>query len=266
MPRGKMGYNTTVGTTVSYQFIHQRGHRAAELTLPEISGGLMHLFGLRGRRPVGFMAGCFGIPEDRVLSVRQLHGDSIRIVGSSGDKGGIESDRALPEGDRGYDALITDRKGYAITVRTADCLPILMWDEHRRAVAAIHAGWRGSLKAIASKTVMTLGAKFGIHPRDIWVGIGPAIGPCCYEVDGPVLEPLQKEFEYWRQVVREKENGKAMLDLAALNIRQLTASGVALDQIAATGLCTYCHPERFESFRREGRTGGGMINGIMICA
>jgi len=261
-----MEYNTAVGTTVSYQLIHQGGHRAAELTLPEISGGLMHLFGLRGRRPVGFMAGFFGIPEEQVLSVRQLHGDSIRIVGSSGDEGGSESDRAVPAGAPGYDALITDRKGFAITVRTADCLPILMWDEHRRAVAAIHAGWRGSLKAIASKTVMTLGAKFGIHPRDIWVGIGPAIGPCCYEIDRLVLEPLQKQFEYWRQVVREKENGRAMLDLTALNIRQMTASGVALDRIAATGLCTSCHPERFESFRREGRTGGGMVNGIMICA
>lgn len=244
------------GTAVSFQFIEEQGHRALALPAPGQNGGVRHLFGLRGPRPVEILAKHFGVRETGILSVRQVHGDSIWVIVAPGDE---------DISDRACDALVTNRKGLAITVRTADCLPILIWDETQKVVAAVHAGWRGSLKAIASKTVLTMRTSFGCHPDDLWVGIGPAIGPCCYEVDGPVLGPLRKEFEYWKDIVREKGGDKGMLDLAGLNRRQLIASGVPSDRIAVVDACTFCHAERFYSYRRDGHSAGGMINGIMIC-
>jgi purine-nucleoside/S-methyl-5'-thioadenosine phosphorylase / adenosine deaminase len=255
-----MVYETSVG----YHIIEEAGHRALELNISGPDAGARHLFGLRGGRPIEFLAERFGIPKDRVVSVRQVHGDSIRVVDASTENGRPSRPSAQRAQNQAYDALITDRKGIAITVRTADCLPILIWDPERKVAAAVHAGWRGSLKAIATKTVLTMRSSFGSRPEDLWVGIGPAIGPCCYEVDGPVLEPLKEEFEYWKDVVRLKENGKGMLDLAGWNARQLTAAGVPSERLTLAGVCTFCHPERFYSYRRQGETAGGMISGIMI--
>jgi YfiH family protein len=241
---------------VEFQIIEVEGHRVLELPVPSQNSGVRHLFGLRGPRPVEILAKRFAIRETGILSVRQVHGDSIWVIGASEKEGAS---------DRVCDALVTNRKGVAITVRTADCLPILIWDETRKVVAAVHAGWRGSLKEIAPKTILMMGSSFGCRPDDLWVGIGPAIGPCCYEVDGPVLGPLRKGFEYWKDVVREKGGDKGMLDLAGLNLRQLIASGVSSARIAVVDACTFCHPERFYSYRRDGHSAGGMINGIMIC-
>ncbi|HUK56708.1 MAG TPA: peptidoglycan editing factor PgeF [Nitrospiria bacterium] len=243
---------------MSFHVLEIEGHRALELPAPDRNPPWRALFGLRGPRPLEILRGQFNLQKDGVASVRQVHGDSIWVIDSA-----PSAVSSVPE--READAMITNRAGLAITVRTADCLPILIWDGVRRVVAAVHAGWRGSLKAIASKTVETMGSSFGSRPGDLWVGIGPAIGPCCYEVDGPVLDPLRERFEYWKQVVREKGNGRAMLDLVGLNVRQLTASGVAPGGIIAAGACTVCHPERFYSYRRDGNASGGMISGIMIC-
>lgn len=217
------------------------------------------VFGLRGPRPMEILAKHFGLQKNQIATVRQVHGNSIWVIDAA-----RTSDPSVPE--READAMITNRIGLAITVRTADCLPILIWDEVKAVVAAVHAGWRGSLGAIASKTVLTMRSSFGSDPKSLWVGIGPAIGPCCYEVNGPVLKPLRERFEYWSEVVMEKGNGKGMLDLEGLNVRQLTASGVLPERITVAGACTFCHPERFYSYRRDGDSSGGMINGIMIGA
>lgn len=220
--------------------------------------GIRHLFGLRGPRSLEILAGYFGVREDRIISIRQVHGDSILVIDASSDEGTVEA--AGQDGD----AVVTNDPGVVLTVRTADCLPILIWDAEKNAVGAIHAGWRGSLKAVASKAVSSLQAAFGSRPRDLRVGIGPAAGPCCYEVDRPVLELLRERFDFWRDVVREKGNGKGMLDLPGLNVRQLVGAGVSPDRIEAADACTVCHSERFYSFRRDGTASGGMLSGIMI--
>lgn len=247
------------GTRVSFHAIEIEGHRAVEWPGPGRNPPWRAVFGLRGPHPTEILAKHFGLRQDQIATVRQVHGDSIWVIDASQTPG--------PSGpEREADAVITDRAGLAIAVRTADCLPILIWDEVKEVVAAVHAGWRGSLNAIASKTVLTMRASFESDPKSLWVGIGPAIGPCCYEVNGAVLKPLRDRFEYWREVVREKENGKGMLDLAGLNVLQLTASGVSPERITVAGACTFCHPERFYSYRRDGDSAGRMINGIMIGA
>ena len=235
----------------SLQPLEEQGHRGLQLSVLVQSPGVRHLFGLRGSRPLEVLAEYFGVRHDQVATIRQVHGDSIWVTDS-------------PAGGD-YDAVVTNRPGLVITVRTADCLPILIWDEHQKVVAAVHAGWRGSLKAIASKTVFMMQSHFGSRPQDLLVGIGPAVGPCCYEVDGPVLRPLRERFDFWREVVRQKGPDKGMLDLPALNVRQLIGSGVPSERITVAGACTVCHPERFQSYRRDGHSGNGMISGIMVC-
>jgi YfiH family protein len=246
-------------TAVSFQVIVKEGHRAVEL--PALAGGRKWraVFGLRGPRPMENLAKHFGLQRNQIVTVHQVHGDSIWVIDAA--------QAYNPSGpEREADAMITNRTGMAITVRTADCLPILIGDDVKKVVAAVHAGWRGSLNAIASKTVLKMRSSFGSDPKNLWVGIGPAIGPCCYEVNGPVLKPLRERFEYWSEVVMEKGNGKGMLDLAGLNARQLTASGVSPNRITVANACTFCHPEGFYSYRRDGDSSGGMINGIMIGA
>jgi YfiH family protein len=246
-------------TAVSFHLIVKEGHRAVELPGLAEDRKWRAVFGLRGPHPMEFLAKHFGVQQNQIATVRQVHGDSIWVINASQTPG--------PSGpEREADAIITNRAGLAITVRTADCLPILIWDEVKEVVGAVHAGWRGSLNAIASKTVLTMRSSFECDPKSLWVGIGPAIGPCCYEVNGSVLKPLRDRFEYWRKVVVEKGSGKGMLDLAGLNVRQLTASGVSPERITVAGACTFCHPERFYSYRRDGDSSGRMINGIMIGA
>lgn len=254
------------------QLIQWSDYRAAELRSfgREASGQrpkVGHLFGLRGAWPMRFLAGHFGVGEDQIASVNQVHGDSAWVIDSS-NPGGLAGEIIPGEGDmsRDHDALISNRRGVVLVIRTADCLPILIWDARRQVIGAVHAGWRGSLKAIARKTIGLMQSRFGSRPEDLQVGIGPAAGACCYEVDGPVLEPLRGEVDFWREIVREKEPGKGMLDLAGLNVRQLVRAGVPADRIAVADVCTICHPERFASYRRDGRSGDRMLSAIVVHA
>jgi purine-nucleoside/S-methyl-5'-thioadenosine phosphorylase / adenosine deaminase len=155
------------------------------------------------------------------------------------------------EGAGEGDALISDRAGVTVGVRTADCVPILLVDPSIPAVAAIHAGWRGSAENIASKAVRCLADEWHTLPGNLRAAIGPAIGVCCYEVG---LE-VAKQFEQWIPVTENRH-----LDLPAINERQLRAAGVA--DIWKSGECTFCAPDRFFSFRREREKAGRMMSFI----
>jgi YfiH family protein len=188
--------------------------------------------------------------------VKQVHGTDALIV-----------DRPLTAADRfegGWDALITDQPGVTVAVRTADCVPVLLYDRRRRAVAAIHAGWRGAVAGILSKTVEVMASRFAIQASDLRVSIGPSAGPCCYEVDEAVLDPLRHSRQDWSLLVRDDRGGKAQLDLKALVRRQASESGIPPGQITVVNVCTICHPALFYSYRREGRVNGTMLNGIAL--
>jgi YfiH family protein len=143
------------------------------------------------------------------------------------------------------DALLENAPGAVVAVKTADCIPILLVDERQRAVAAVHAGWRGTAARIAPAAILAMHARFGSEPSDLHAAIGPGIGRCCYEV-GP---EVAAEFG---------EQGRAHLDLAAINRRQLLESGVTAKQIYASNLCTRCGVDEFHSFRRDGERAGRM--------
>lgn len=247
-----------------FYWMEENGHRGLKLSVWDQSPAVGHLFGLHGSRPIEILAQRLGVRSDQVAAVRQEHGDSILVIDPSPDEPRAGQGWIAQIATQAYDALITNQVGLVITVQTADCLPILIWDENRKAIAAVHAGWRGSLKEIAPKTVFMMQSCFGTRPQDLRVGIGPAIGPCCYEVDGPVLNPLRKRFGFWKEIVREKDTDRGMLDLPGLNVRQLIESGVPADRISVADTCTACHPGGFCSYRRDGRSAGSMVSGIMI--
>lgn len=151
------------------------------------------------------------------------------------------------------DALLTDRPGWAVSVRTADCFPILLADARRRAVAAVHAGWRGTAAGVAAQAVARMQAAYGTEPRDLIAAIGPGIGACCYEVGLDVA-----------RVFGKSEAGR--IDLAEANRAQLIAAGLAPESIEAVAACTFCDAARFYSWRREGPSAGRMISFIRVLA
>lgn len=168
-----------------------------------------------------------------LASAKQIHSDRVLLVESGGPQG---------EGD----ALISNRPGIALAIRTADCLPILIADPRNRAVAAVHAGWRGVVSEIASKTIHALCQRFDSKPEDLIVAIGPGIGPCCFEV-GPEV------------AVQFQLSGRTKVDLIETTCRQLRRNGVNPGQISTSRLCSCCGPDFFESYRRDREAAGRMI-------
>ena len=174
--------------------------------------------------------------------VRQVHGATVLQVDRSGRAGNA-------------DALATARPGLPLAISTADCLPIVLYDPQGDRLAAVHAGWRGTVQSVTRAAVTALEAA-GSAAADLVVGIGPSIGPCCYEVDAPVIERLERAFAGgWSAWATPKGPGKWMLDLWRANIDQLTAAGVRPERVDLLGLCTGCRPDLLFSYRRERGSG-----------
>jgi polyphenol oxidase len=179
--------------------------------------------------------------------VRQVH--SARCVFAGGWAG------CLGEAD----GLVTDRPGSYLSIRTADCIPILIADERLHAVAALHAGWRGTAQSIAAVGVETLRHGFGSRPQDLIAAIGPGICAECYEV-GP---EVAGQFARWFPE-RTDLTSQTRLDLSEANRRQLIEAGLAPSRVLAGALCTRCHAEEFHSWRREQVRTGRLVSAIAI--
>lgn len=159
--------------------------------------------------------------------------------------------RVFPE----TDALISNVPGLVLWLRFADCVPVLLYAPKQGAVGLAHAGWQGTLKGVAAETARAMTVTYGCLPEDLRVGIGPAIGPCCFEVGPEVLEAVRARCAVPEALISQPQaNGKAHLDLWLANVQQLQALGVR--EIEVAGLCTACHTDEFYSHRAEhGRTG-----------
>jgi YfiH family protein len=178
------------------------------------------------------------------VEASQVHGARAAVVGVR-DRG-----RKIP----GVDILLTRDPGVVLAMHYADCVPVLLVDPGRRAVAAVHTGWRGTAAGAAAEAVRALARAFGSRPGDLVAAIGPAIGPCCYEVDAPVTAALAPWP--WRDAVLEPAGeGRWRLDLWEANRRQLADAGVPAGAVGVAGVCTACRPGLFFSHRRDRRTG-----------
>jgi YfiH family protein len=170
-----------------------------------------------------------------LATLKQIHSsDCVDACGRSG---------ILGEGD----ALLENNPGAVVAVKTADCIPILLVDERRRAVAAVHAGWRGTVARIAARAVDAMHDRFGSDVADLHAAIGPGIGKCCYEV-GPEV------------AVHFGVQGRAHVDLAAANREQLIAAGLDPYRIYVANLCTQCNSADFHSFRRDKEASGRLYS------
>jgi polyphenol oxidase len=196
--------------------------------------------------------------------VWQTHGFGTRQANPPGDitLRQIHSDRvlnahALLDREAEGDALITNDIGKSIGVRTADCVAILLLDSRTRAVAAVHAGWRGTAAKLVERTLESMRENFRTDPLDIFAAIGPCIRACCYEVGSEVETQFAPFFPEW-----EQPTGKRKLDLPEANRRHMRAAGVNRDRIFDCGFCTSCQTAQFFSFRREPENAGRMIASI----
>lgn len=149
------------------------------------------------------------------------------------------------------------------TVRTADCVPVVIAERDGRAVAAVHVGWRGTAAGAAAGAVSSL-MREGIHPSRLSVALGPAIGKCCYEVGADVAAAVARSVGSEARSVRipSQVSGRYYLDLITANRLQLETAGVSADSIAEAPWCTRCRSDLFFSYRRDGRTAGRMMAAI----
>jgi polyphenol oxidase len=198
---------------------------------------------------VRFLA-AIGAPGWPIMKLKQVHSGTVAdIDDTSAANDAVEAD-----------ASITNLKGVMLAVQTADCVPILVSDLKGKAVAAIHAGWRGTASRIAETTILRLLKKFSIDPKDLVVSIGPHIGVCCYEVGDDVVETISNPAEFESR----PEWPKPHLNLASANRQQLLDAGVPEQRIEISTLCTRCRADLFHSYRRDGKAMGHMLSVIGI--
>jgi YfiH family protein len=203
--------------------------------------GIEHGFGVRGSAP----------PADLVRA-RQVHGARIAS----------EAECCGPS-PPAADGIASSRPGLPVAVFTADCVPILLATACGTAVAAVHAGWRGLAAGVVEAGVAAVTERAS-RPSTLAAAIGPHIGPCCYEVDAPVVDALRDRFGFALDAhLRPTRAGHAALDLGRLARAALVAGGVAPDAVRALpDTCTCCDPERFHSYRRDGAAAGRLVHFI----
>ena len=237
--------------------------------------GLLHGFmGRRGGKSIGPYAGlnvsyrvgddpkvisqnicdmklAVGIHDGRIITMKQVHGDNIVEV----------KDKSLKEAGEA-DGMVTAEKDIYLGVLTADCLPLLFVAPKQKLVAAVHAGWRGTLAGLAEKTVHFFKTQYDVEADELEVALGPSIGVCCYEVKDDVAGPLMKRWGKLTTPSIVVKKGKSFINLRRLNRDILRASGVPGNRLFQVGPCTSCAADEFFSYRREHSETGRQISFI----
>lgn len=198
------------------------------------------------------------LDPERIFLANQMHGDQVLILDEDPD----ESPSKYFYLD--YDAMITQRKGLAIGVLTADCLPILVYDTAQEVIGIVHAGWRGTCLNIVGNVVSKLRKAFDVEPENLMVGLGPCIGECCYEVDIKVVRSIKNSTNRWKEFIKPKKANRYSFDLVGLNIHQLQQAGVPQENIVRVTACTACNSKIFFSHRANRGKTGRQLNFIQL--
>ncbi len=200
------------------------------------------------------LSDAFGIPVANFCTVHQVHEDGILIIDDSTDFSTMQNSD--------YDAIITNRPGLAVGVKTADCVPIFLFDRVQNAIGVVHAGWRGTAKRIAAKTVGRIMEMFSTKAEDLIAAVGPSIGRCCYEVDRVVRDAMKDDAAMVFTTSNHRDHW--MCDLTRANRLQILDAGVPPANIVEAGICTSCHRDTFFSHRGEGGRTGRQFSFLMI--
>ena len=199
------------------------------------------------------LSDAMGISPERIFAPCQVHEAEISCID------------AQQQEMYGKDALVTDIPGICIAVSTADCVPVLVYAPDKKVVAAIHAGWRGTVKQIVAKTIRCMADRYSCDPALMMAGIAPSISKEAFEVGEEVVDAFREtRVDMNRIMDRNAQTGKAHIDLWEANRIQLLQSGLLSERIEVSGICTYQHHEDFFSARRLGIKSGRILSGIMI--
>lgn len=207
-------------------------------------------------------ASAIDIPLNNFTFANQVHGNNVQIVTEElKSSGTFEEQTALDA----TDALVTDTPDICLIVLVADCVPVLFFDPVKKVVGVAHAGWKGTIGRIVQNTVRVFMEKYGSSPEDIIIGIGPSIGPCCYEVGREVISQVEDTF-YGKNsyIERKTADSKGYLNLWEINKTLLTEMGIPEKNIESAGICTHCNYNSFFSHRYEKSWTGRFGAGIMI--
>lgn len=204
----------------------------------------------------------FSMAPDVIFLVNQVHGKEVFLV-----DGGPAAKK--PDAD----AVITDREGTGLGILTADCQPVLLYDKKNGAIAAVHAGWKGTASMVVPAALEAMKQRFGTAPFNVVAALGPHIGPCCYQVGENVAEEFRSAFNdtggflYKNTYDNGNDNdnhGQWRLDIGKANYAQLIAAGVPAGSIESLSPCTACNAGLFFSYRRDGGRTGRLLSFIMI--
>ena len=195
-------------------------------------------------------------PEQTVFPV-QRHTDIIRVVTEENCGEGLYRDTPVV-----CDGQITDRPGVALVTFSADCTPILLFDPVRKAIGAVHAGWRGTAQGIAAKAVEAMAREFGCKPENIRAAIGPCIGKCCFETDWDVPQAMLDALGPKAITAITQKGGKYFVDNKFLNALWLQRAGI--EELDIAPQCTRCRPDRYWSHRAVGDKRGSLAGIIMM--
>ena len=202
-----------------------------------------------------------GVPLTSLTTAKQIHDGHVRFVSAEmRGKGSVDYQGAI----NATDAMVTNVPNICMMVLLADCVPILFCDPSKKAIGVAHAGWKGTLRRIAEKTVKALHEHFDSATQDIMVGIGPCIGPCCYEVGPEVIDEVERIFGSKDYCIKnESQEGRGYFDLQEANLKQLLRTGIPEENIEIAEICTCHHPNLLFSYRHEkgktGRFGAGIF-------
>ncbi|MFQ5767419.1 MAG: peptidoglycan editing factor PgeF [Acidobacteriota bacterium] len=226
------------------------------------SDGLCHVFSTAaGGWPAGAPHGSFlpaglaraaGFPlQAPLIRLQQVHGAAVHVA------------RAAPSSPHHHppcaDGCVSGRAGLVLVVQTADCVPVLLVDLQAGVIGAAHMGWRGALAGILQATVSAM-VRLGASPNRIQAALGPAIRSCCFSV----REDVAASFRRLDPGLVSREDNETRVDLPAAARHLLVRAGLCEEAVEQLAICTYCHPDRYPSFRREGRRAGRLLAAIYL--
>ena len=187
------------------------------------------------------------------IVANQTHSDHIKIITNKETKGWESLENAIED----CDALITNEKEIVLTILTADCVPVLLYDSEKKVVAAVHAGWKGTKAGIVAKTVLKMKEVYDCKLENIIAAVAPSIGACCYEVGEDVAKHFFDIPKGYAQV-----EDKYMLNLPYINKYQLLKVGIREENIEMSDVCTACEVDRYFSYRKERGCSGRFMSMI----
>jgi len=197
-----------------------------------------------------------GVPTKNIISVKQVHGTNIIIIDSN-----IKDYESISQSEA--DGLITNLPNVALITYHADCVPVYFIDISKKVIGLAHSGWKGTFNNITGKMIKTMRDRYNSNSEDIFIAIGPSIGPCCYEVKDDLIQLFTEKYGNFDFLFRV-DNDKAYLDLWKTIYLQILEEGIPKENIILSNTCTSCNIDKFYSYRREKGTNNRMVAVISL--